>query len=207
MPLLSLTMRAAELAGGRVDIKLDRDYKFTELKLLHVYHNIDSINLADSNDKTQEALLFIRLGGLIENHKQLINYEGNFEAHQQLNIPHRYDNDDFQFGNGTKRTDNPTPSTASASNRFVADVNEFFLIPIGASRFNGHNIVSRDVFKTLHKDGSVLHFNGQLKFEIHYLSHAGGLLPIDATNGGIFQAAKGKNAHNTFITLMFEYQE
>jgi len=207
MPLLSLTMRAAELSSGTINMKLDRDYKFTSLKLLHVYHNIDSINLADSNDKTQEVLLFIRLGGLIENHKQLINFEGNFESQQQLRMPHIYDNDDFQFGNGTLRTDDPTPSVAAANNRFVADVNEFFLIPIGASRFNGHNIVSRDVFKTLHKDGSVLHFNGQLKFEIHYLSHAGGLLPIDSTNGGIFQAAKGKNAHNTFITLMFEYQE
>ena len=207
MPLLSLTMRASELSKGTVNIKLDRDYKFTLLKLLHVYHNIDSVNLSDSSDKTQEALLFIRLGGLIENHSQLINYEGQFETFITQSLPNIHNDSGVVIGHGTLRSDNPNPSSGRNTNRVVADINEFYLIPIGASRFNGHNIVSRDVFKTLHNTGGILHFDGQINFEVQYLAAVGGLKRIDSINGGVVTSNKGKNRHNTFITLMFEYEE
>ena len=65
MPLLSITVKGTELALDEVAIKLDRGYEFTELKLLHIYHNIDSKNITgiagdQGKTATQQSLLFVR---------------------------------------------------------------------------------------------------------------------------------------------------
>jgi len=206
MPLLSITMKSTELAQDEIRVKLEREYNFTELKLLHVYHNIDSANLSDSSDKTQEALLFVRLGGLVENHSQIINYSGKYETYSSHERQKIYSQDDYQIGQGTNSVGNSNSGTAQSTDLFEADIDVFHLIPIGASRFNAHNIVSRDVFKTLHK-GGILHFGGELKFQIHYMNHLGVITNMTSSTGGIDVTGKGKAKHLTFMTLLFEYQE
>ena len=79
MPLITINLRGAELQG-RTTVLLERGYKFSMLKLLHIYHNLDSGNLKDTIEKSEQAQLFVRLGGLIENSKQIINYVGDFSA-------------------------------------------------------------------------------------------------------------------------------
>lgn len=208
MPLLSLTMRGAELEDGVCNINLEKSYKFTELKLLHVYHNIDSSHLTSNskNDSTNAVLLFIKLGGLVENHKQIENYAGNFEtyvAHTQQNI---YDKDDFQIG-ASVSTDNPnSTSSGITTTRFEPDVKFHNLIPIGSSRHGGSDIISRDVFKTLHK-GSILDFNGELRFELHFLDSLAELTQMRGSTGGFVTDAKQKDKFVSFITLLFEYEE
>ena len=212
MPLLSITVKGTELALDEVAIKLDRGYEFTELKLLHIYHNIDSKNITgitgdQGKTSTQQALLFVRLGGLVEGHKQIVNYEGKYKSptfHYQQNI---YNDDDYQIGNGTINEDNAkTQSQVAVSDRYHADVNIFHLIPIGASRYNTHEIISRDVFRTLHKKG-ILKFNGELKFQLHYMNFDGDILPINTASGGIDVDIKGAVKCKSFITMLFEYEE
>ena len=88
MPFLSITLSGSELLGEH-RVTLDRAYKFTKLKLSHVYHNIDSINFKDAKDKLQQSLLFIRLGGLADDSRKIINYVGSFSimkaVHKNVN--------------------------------------------------------------------------------------------------------------------------
>ena len=209
MPLLSITVKASELALDEVLIKLERAYKFTELKLLHIYHNIDSANITANSgkDATQQCLLFIRLGNLIENHKQIINYEGKYQTSKFDSQQNINSNDDFQIGQNTLQVGNTNSvSSGTTTDRYHADVDIFHLIPIGASRFNSHDIISRDVFKSLHK-GSILNFTGELKFELHYMDFNGDIVPMNTASGGIVVGSKGKVKALSFITLLFEYEE
>ena len=96
MPLITITIKGAELEKPTT-ILLERPMIFTKLKLAHIYHNIDSINFTKENgDSAQQANLFIRLGGLVDNHKQIINYEGNYTTSISHNINAVYDGADFQ---------------------------------------------------------------------------------------------------------------
>ena len=213
MPLLSITIKASELKLDEVLIKLERAYDFTELKLLHIYHNIDSNNISankdskgTSKDSTQQALLFVRLGGLVDNHKQIINYEGKYQTAIFTSQQNIYDNDNYQVGDGTLKLNDPNSvSSGITSSRYHADVDIFHLVPIGASRHNTAEIISRDVFKTLHK-GSILKFNGELKFQLHYMNFDGDIVPA-FDSGIIVDVDTDKIKHKTFITLMFEYSE
>ena len=209
MPLLSITVKSTELAQDEVAIKLERSYAFSELKLLHIYHNIDSANIIANSgeDATQQCQLFVRLGGLIENSKQIINYEGLYEAATTKSMPNVYSMDNYQVGGGTQDSNNEFSTSDSANtDRYSADVDIFHLIPIGASRFNTQEIISRDVFKKLH-GGGILNFNGELKFAIHYMDSLGDIVPMNTVSGGIVVDNKGKVKHRSYMTLIFEYQE
>ena len=72
---------------------------------------------------------------------------------------------------------------------------------------NTHEIISRDVFRTLHKKG-ILKFNGELKFQLHYMNFDGDILPMNTASGGVVVDA-GKTAIQckSFITMLFEYEE
>ena len=212
MPLLSITVKAAELQLDEVRIKLERAYNFTELKLLHIYHNIDSANITANSgkDATQQALLFVRLGGLVENAKQIINYEGLYETASFSSQHNTYNGDNFQIGQGTEKINNPVSvadSSGTTQTRYNADVDIFHLIPIGASRHSTAEIISRDVFKKLHT-GSILKFSGELKFQIFYMNHDADIVPMNAASGGFDTVGGGKKSrYKTFITLLFEYSE
>jgi len=215
MPLLSISVRGAELASDTL-IKLERSYAFTELKLLHVYHNIDSINLvgADSflgDDSTEQVLLFVKLGGLVENHAQIINYTGNYHTMRATNFPNVYSEDDYQLGQGSKQINSSfSQSSGNTTITSEADITTDNLIPIGASRHGTAELISRDVFKELHK-GGVLDFNGELHFGIHYMNSRGKIVKMTSTTGGILEtvtdASGKKQPHITSITLLFSYQE
>ena len=205
MPLLSLTIKSEELSKDEVSILLEREYDFTELKLLHVYHNIDSTNLTDHNDMTQEVMLFVKLGGLIENHKQIINYTGKYQTISSHIRDNTYTQDDYQIGS-TNSVNNANSGSSTSTSRYEADIDIFNMIPIGASRCDGTNIVSRDVFKTLHS-GGILHFGGELKFQLHYMNYLGNLVNMTTETGGISVLTKGKTKHLSFITLLFSYEE
>ncbi len=206
MPLLSITIKSEELAQDEVSILLEKEYDFTELKLLHVYHNIDSASMTDDSDMTQEVLLFIKLGGLVENHKQIINYTGKYETGSFHTRQSTYTNDDYQIGQGTNSVNNDNSGSTVSTSRYEADIDIFNMIPIGASRCNGKNIVSRDVFKTIHS-GGILHFGGELKFSLHYINALGDLTNMTTATGGISVLTKGKSKHLSFMTLLFSYEE
>jgi len=211
MPLLSITVKAAELQLDEVRIKLERAYNFTELKLLHIYHNIDSANIKANSgkDATQQALLFVRLGGLVENAKQIINYEGLYETPTFSSQQNIHTGDNFQLGQGTLKFDNPVSvadSSGTTQTRYNADVDIFHLIPIGASRHSSAEIISRDVFKKLHT-GSILKFSGELKFQIFYMDFDANIVPMNASTGGFVTDTKSAIKYKTFITLLFEYSE
>ena len=206
MPLLSITIKSEELIQDEVSILLEKEYDFTELKLLHVYHNVDSANLTDASDMTQEVLLFVRLGGLVENHKQIINYTGKYETGSFHTRQSTYTNDDYQIGQGTNSVNNANSGTTVSTSRYEADIDIFNMIPIGASRFSGTNIVSRDVFKTIHS-GGILHFGGELKFSLHYINALGNLTNMTSATGGVSTLTKGKTKHLSFMTLLFSYEE
>lgn len=210
MPLLSISVKGSELQKDIV-VKLERSYEFTELKLLHVYHNIDSAHLKAA-DATQQCQLFIKLGGLIENHKQIINYTGTYHANRVLQEQKNYSVDDYQLGDGTLQVNNAKSVTVvSNSNKSEAKIDINNLIPIGASKYNTQELISRDVFKELHK-GSVLNFNGELHFGLHYMNASGDIVKMTATTGGI-QATVGTagggahSQHMSYMTLLFSYVE
>ncbi len=209
MPLLNINIRGAELNEGEVEINLPRAYKFTELKLQHIYHNIDSQNLTSNskNDGTNACLLYIKLGGLCENHKQIETYAGLYENFVAKSQPNVFSSDDYQLGHGTLDTNNAnSASSGVVSHRYEPDVKFFNLIPIGASRHGGRTIISRDIFKTLHK-GGIMDFSGELKFSLHFLDSTGDLKLMDGDTGGFITNTKKKDKFVSFISLLFEYEE
>lgn len=211
MPLFSISVKGEELQKDVV-VKLERGYEFTELKLLHVYHNIDSQNITanSNNDATQQCQLFIKLGGLIENHSQIINYTGSYDSMRAASEQNSYNSEDYQVGASFSQNNANSVSVAANSANFEADIDTDNLIPIGASRHNTAELISRDVFKDLHK-GSVLSFNGELHFGLHYMNSLGVIVKMTAATGGILATASAAAAtsvkHVTSMTLIFSYEE
>lgn len=204
MPLLSITLRGAELLAPRT-LLLERPYSFTKLKLQHVYHNIDSINFKDTIDKAQAVLLYLKLGGLVDNHKQIISYHGDYSLAVSHQIQPHYDNSDHQLsGDIVAINSELSTSHAKSSTRITQNVDVDHLVPIGASKHNTAEIISRDLFKTLH-DGGVLEFNGELTVSLHYMNGAGSIKPVDETTDGI--QTEVKQVPLTTLTMVFEYDE
>ena len=207
MPILSISLRGTELEDKTLCL-LERPYAFSSLKLLHIYHNIDSVHFADSVEKKNQTQLFIRLGGLVENSSQLINYVGDFKTAVRHTIIQKYDKDDFQSGQGTLSTTltgDDYAVNARNTDRYTSQLDINHLIPIGGTRHNTGELISRDSFKSLHDTG-VLPFTGELEFELHYMDKNGDINPITSTTGGVVvNSSKGQPV--TFLTLMFEYKE
>ena len=209
MGLLSFTVRGAELQKP-THVLLERPYKFTKLKLLHIYHNIDSINLSAGTSKAggnaaEQVQLFIKLGGLVENAKQIINYVGDYESSVSVPLPNVFSKTDRDYE--AKNENSGTPSqTSSVTQRTGADININHLIPIGGSRHSSHELISRDVFKTLHEDG-VLNFSGELLFQLFFMDRLADIVPFSTTTGGIDVGGVSTTNFRTFITMLFEYEE
>ena len=206
MPLISITFRGAELKGKTIAL-LERAYKFSKLKLLHIYHNIDSIHFDDSVSASEQALLYIRLGGLVENGNQIINYNGDFRTFKTSSLIKKFTSTDLPG--------NPSPVNAAASaasnsvqdTRYEPSVDINHLIPIGASRHNTGEVISRDVFKDLHTTG-ILDFHGELEFELFHMNSVGVISSFNASSGGIIvKAASTQTKVISYVTLMFEYEE
>ena len=209
MPLLTITILGSELEK-RTFLLLERPYDFTELKLQHIYHNIDSINFTAKNDRSEQTQLFIRLGGLNDNSKNITNYVGTYETMKTSQVARTYTDDDFQRGQTFLRTDtddNADRQTAAASATRVGGSFEInHLIPIGATRHNSAELISRDMFKSLH-EGGVLNFSGELDFQLFYLNSAGSITPVTTTTGPIKLFSGRSDFHKSFVTLVFEYKE
>lgn len=209
MPILTITLRGTELEK-ETTLLLERPYKFAKLKLQHIYHNIDSKMLASKVDAEQQVQLFIRLGGLVDSSKQIINYVGDFNTMSANNVNTRYTDTGEQSGQGTlsviSQSDASVQVYQANTNRQEPAVIINHIIPIGASRHDSKEIISRDLFKQLHDGPSPLIFDGELVFSVHYMDHTGAIIPMDTTTGGIeTDSTKGK--HITYMTLIFEYEE
>ena len=203
MPLLTITLKGEELIGSNT-ILLERPYKFKSVKLAHIYHNIDSINFNQAKDKLQQANLFLRLGGLIDDSHRLINYSGTFKTMKSVPVQKMYSNDDEQLGQGTLNVDRGKTSEPTASIRQEADIDVNHLVPIGASRHNSHELISRDLFKTLH-EGSILNFTGELTTQLFYVDRLGNVEGITSSTGPVISVLKSQPI--TFMTLVFDYTE
>jgi len=208
MPILTLTLRGEELKKETIAL-LERPYKFSKLKLQHVYHNIDSTNFKNSVDKEQQCLLFIKLGGLVDSAKQVINYFGDFSTTETHVVQRRFNKVDSQSGQGTLSSSSASSYDADYKQQSIRrepaiEINH--LIPIGPCRHNSKDIVSRDLFKQLH-DGDPIHFDGELNFSLFYMDHEGNIKEIDDTTGGIdVPSAKGSK-HISYLSMVFEYDE
>lgn len=65
MAILSFTIKGNDI--GLIDgkrIKLDRHRKLKYLKLLHIYHNLETSNLSTEDDRDQQRVLFCSLSFL-----------------------------------------------------------------------------------------------------------------------------------------------
>lgn len=96
MPILSFSMRSQDIDNPASEtseiatktIKLNETYKMKYLKLLHIYHNINSIEIhdGDSISQAQNTILFAKLSFL--NSQQAVYYEvdnsGNVLQHNGL---------------------------------------------------------------------------------------------------------------------------
>ena len=193
MPLLSITVRGAELLK-KVHIKLEQNYNFTMLKLLHCYHNIDSHNLSDSVEKLGQALLFCKLGNLVANAGQITNFIGDYNVEVAHPTSHVYTYDSA----GTPSLTPPVSTT-----RIEPDLDINHLIPLGGTKNNSTELISRDVFKVLHQN-SVLQNNGEIDFELFYINKDAGLSVFDSSSGGIVTASTSHPV--SFLTLLFEYE-
>ena len=190
MPLLSITIRGAELEK-KVAIKLEQNYNFTMLKLLHCYHNIDSHNFTDSVEKSAQALIFCKLGNLVANARQITNFIGDYNTESAHVTSHTYTYD-------VKNVATPAVSTT----RYEANLDINHLIPLGGTKHNSGELISRDVFKVLH-EGSVLHNNGEIDFQLFYVNKSASISPFTSASGGI----NTSTSHPiSFLTLLFEYQ-
>ena len=212
MPLLTISIKEEDLQK-RTIVLLERPYAFTHLKLLHIYHNIDAINLKDAPDgstnNAQQVQLFIRLGGLVENSRQIINYVGDYDSMVSQYIVKKNSDSGYVLGNATVVNNPKSVATTMASNnttRRHANIEVNHLIPIGASKHNSSELISRDLFKELHKEG-VLNFNGELEFELFFMDYSGAIKPVTADSGGIVINSAAIKQHVTYLTLMFEYEE
>ena len=204
MPLLTISLRGLELEN-KTTIKLERGYKFSKLTLQHIYHNIDSKNFKVTENTLNAVQLYIKLGGLVDNHKQIINYIGNFNSSVAHVIPGNYNNNDYQLGGSTQVNNPNSVSQVRSTTRIEPDILINHIIPIGASKCGGTDYISRDLFKKLETHG-VLNFNGQINFELHFMDFAGAIEPITGTTGGIqgdFTIGKPVSQ----MTLVFEYEE
>jgi len=204
MPLLTISLRGAELQD-KTTIKLERGYKFSKLTLQHIYHNIDSKNFKTAANAMNAVQLYIKLGGLIDNHKQVINYIGNYNSSVAHVIPGNYNSNDYVLGGSTQVNNPNSVSQARSTTRIEPDVLINHIIPIGASKCGGTDYISRDLFKKLETHG-VLNFNGQIGFELHFMDFVGAIEPITSTTGGI-QINPGIGKPISQMTLVFEYEE
>tara|TARA_R110001599_G_scaffold90423_1_gene238395 strand:+ start:215 stop:790 length:576 start_codon:yes stop_codon:yes gene_type:complete len=96
MPILSFSMRSQDIDNPASEtseiatktIKLNETYKMKYLKLLHIYHNINSIEIhdGDSISQAENTILFAKLSFL--NSQQAVYYEvdnsGNVLQHNGL---------------------------------------------------------------------------------------------------------------------------
>ena len=207
MPLLTISIKEEDLQK-KTTILLERPYLFRHLKLLHIYHNIDAINFSNSIDKTQQCQLFVRLGGLVENSSQIINYVGDYDSFVTSNTNQTTNtNEDYQLGNAiaTNNAISVASTRVANSERMIADIEVNHLIPIGASRHSSNELISRDLFKDLHTEG-LLKFSGELEFELFYMDHLGSIKPISSSTGGAVVGVQS-GQHVSYLTLMFEYKE
>ena len=202
MPILSITLRGSELHNKTI-VLLDKPYNFQKLKLAHVYHNIDSVHFKTKGDKASQKQLFIRLGGLVDNHAQVINYTGDYETMATSNQRSHYNNADYQTSNSGALVPANNVSVADNTTIHQPNISIDHLIPIGGSKTNNKELVSRDLHVTLH-DGGELHFSGELTFELFYMDEGASVNRITSSTGGIYTTT-GKDIPLTFLTMVFHY--
>ena len=197
MPLFSVTIRASELS--KTKIKLEDDFTFESLKLLHCYHNIDSTNLADSTEKTGEVMLYARLGNLTDG-ANLVSFSGDYATPKSFKVQGSYQYDEYKEGQSGSGVASVVTNTG-----VHGDIKVDHLIPLGASRCNSQNIVTRDLMKTIH-DGGIRNWNGEIDWELLYMNKNADIVQLSNTAavGGLNTSGTGSS--KSFLTLIFEYK-
>ena len=195
MPIITLTLRGNELSHP-TRIILERTYNFSKLKLAHIYHNIDAQHFKAKGDQASAKSLFIKLGGLCDNSKQVINYTGDYETSVNKPVRGSYSGTDET----TQEVSVPTASTQAEANIFIDHI-----IPIGASKANSKELISRDLHTILH-DGGELNFSGELVFSLYYMNQSGAINPVSTATGGIYSTI-GKDIPITHLTMVLSYEE
>ena len=195
MPIITLTLRGNELTHP-TRIILERPYNFSKLKLAHIYHNIDALHFTAKGDQATAKSLFIKLGGLCDNSKQVINYTGDYETSVNKPVRASYSGTDET----TQEISVPRASTQAEANIILDHI-----IPIGASKVGSKELISRDLHTILH-DGGELNFSGELVFSLFYMNEVGAIEPVSTTTGGIYSTT-GKNLPITHLTIVLSYEE
>lgn len=205
MPILTITLKGTELEKTTL-LLLERPYNFTKLKLAHIYHNIDAINFKSAADKSNACQLYIKLGGLVDNNKQIINYSGEYGAEASYFVNDRYDNSDYQIGAGISINNINTQTNSRAKIRRQQAIDIDHLIPIGATKCDTKEIISRDLFKVLHDGGNPINFSGELEFTLYYMDATGKVNPVTISTEGI-QTSTTTGIHISYLTMVFDYEE
>tara|TARA_R100000951_G_scaffold39063_1_gene32945 strand:+ start:4585 stop:5064 length:480 start_codon:yes stop_codon:yes gene_type:complete len=79
MAILSFTVKGADI--GKIDghrVKLHRSMKIKYLKLLHIYHNIETSNLSTEDDRDQQRVIFASLNFVNSDEVYNSTEENNF---------------------------------------------------------------------------------------------------------------------------------
>jgi len=176
MPLLNVVIKGDNV-GKLTSVKTERPLKITYLKLVHIYHNLSSALLSDATDKSQQRVMFIKIGNLINSDKNTLTYVGDW--------------------------DNMTAK--STNNMYDIDYDYIHGFCIGASKHGSSGeIVSKEMFQILYEDTNVLEWDGEFNVRLYYLDKEG--LLKEWTKSQTYNATSNK-VNSSFLVLQFEYHE
>jgi len=87
MPILNFTIRSQDLdfnsdanTSTRIaqkTIKLERTFKMKHLKLLHIYHNINNVNITDDEGTSDNTILFAKISFLNVDNSVFYEHKNN----------------------------------------------------------------------------------------------------------------------------------
>ncbi len=180
MPILNIVIRG-DISSQR--IKFDRSYKFRTLKLLHIYHNINSkafstsqhrpeldvpgsINTKDSNIKDHQRLIFAKLSFINHDNSQTLFIEPNSNAGLQ-------------------------------SDKTITDNH----ICLGQAKHNSSNELQfKDLYKVL-VDDIPKEVNGQFSIELSCLCSTGEMVRLHSSD------FKTSGAEQSVLVMTLEFTE
>ena len=178
MPILNIVMRGDNVKK-KTFIRTERPINLTYMKINHVYHNLDSFNLADPVDKKQQHLLFLKFTNLFDTADKTITYVADWDEDISVNV-----------GGETR-------------NYVNYDSIHGFLV--GTSKHNNSaEVKEKELFQVLFEDTEPIEWNGELDMELYYLDKEGKLKQW--SHGNVYDGST--NLSNTsFFAIQLEYHE
>jgi len=175
MPILNIVVKGNEL-NVKTNIRTERPIKLTFLKLVHVFHNLDSKALSGI-DNTQQRLLFVKMGNLLNSDKNTLTYIGDWNEMSKKNTGNMYDvSYDYIHG-----------------------------FCIGTTKHsNAGEVVSKELFQIVYEDTTPLVWDGQFDLQVFYLDKEGNLQPWSVAQ--TYNSSSNLKNTN-YICFQFEYHE